>query len=74
MKVTVKLFAYFRDNRFVAEVKEYPQATKVIDVVKDLNIDSEEIGITMINSRHCKFETVLSEGDILAIFPVIGGG
>ena len=74
MKITVKLFAYFRDNRFVAEVKDYPDSTKVIDVVRDLEIDSEEIGITMINSRHCKFESILSEGDILAIFPVIGGG
>jgi molybdopterin converting factor small subunit len=74
MKITVKLFAYFRDNRFVAEVRKYPESTKVIDVINDLDIDSDEIGITMINSRHCKFETVLSDGDILAIFPVIGGG
>jgi molybdopterin synthase sulfur carrier subunit len=51
MKVTVKLFAFFRDGRF-----------KVED------------GITMINNRHCQFETLLQEGDNLAIFPVIGGG
>ena len=59
MKVTVKLFAYFRDNRFVAEVKELPESTKVIDVVELLDIDSEEVGITMINSRHCTFGTQL---------------
>jgi len=43
-------------------------------VVDGLNIDREEVGVLMINSRHCKFETVLQEDDIYAIFPVIGGG
>ena len=74
MKVTVKLFAYFRDNRFIKEEKEYPEGTTVSNVVKEQNIDPEEIGVLMINSRHTKLETPLQENDILAIFPVVGGG
>ena len=74
MKLTVKLLAYFRDNRFVAEVQEYPSSHTVKDIVTDLGIDPEEVGVLMINSRKCKFETVPKENDILAIFPVIGGG
>jgi len=74
MQVTVKLFAFFREGRFKVEEREYPQATTVSDVVEGLGIDLDKVGITMINSRHCKFETLLQEGDNLAIFPVIGGG
>jgi len=74
MQITVKLFAYFRDNRFAVEVSEYPSHTTVGEIIDRLEIDRGEIGITMINSRHCQFETTLNENDILAIFPVIGGG
>lgn len=74
MKITVKLFAYFREERFKKEERDYPESTTVAEVVTGLGIDPEEVGVLMINSRHCLFETVLKEGDDLAIFPVIGGG
>lgn len=74
MQVTVKLFAYFRDKRFAVEVREYPVNTTVGEIIDELGIDRDEIGITMINSRHCQFETTVQQQDILAIFPVIGGG
>lgn len=74
MNVKVKLFAYFRDNRFMEEMWDLADGTTVGQVVDSLTIDREEVGVLMINSRHCAFETVLCEGDILAIFPVVGGG
>ena len=74
MVVTVKLFAYFRDNRFVAEEKEITDGTTVGSIIDELEIDRGEVGITIINSKHCSFDTILQERDILAIFPVIGGG
>ena len=74
MRFTVKLFAYFRDNRFRAEVREYPEGTTVEEVIRSLGIDLEEVGVTMINSRHCTLDQVPVENDQLAIFPAIGGG
>ena len=74
MRFTVKLFAYFRDNRFRAEVRDYPEGTTVEEVISSLGIDLEEVGVTMINSRHCTLDQVPVEGDQLAIFPAIGGG
>lgn len=74
MNVTVKLFAYFRDNRFIAEVRQFDEGTTVADVVDSLSIDPEEIGVLMINSRHTSLDTRLSPDDVLAIFPVVGGG
>ena len=74
MQVKVKLFAYFRDNRFREENRDIAPCTRVVDIVDDLGIDREEVGVLMINSRQCTFETELQEGDALAIFPVVGGG
>ena len=74
MKLTVKLFAYFRDNRFAAEVLQYPDDITVGEIVDRLGIDRDEIGITMINSKHSSFDDTPAEDDILAIFPMVGGG
>ena len=73
MRFTVKLFAYFRDNRFRAEVREYPEGTTVEEVIRSLGIDLEEVGVTMINSRHCTLDQVPAENDQLAILPASGG-
>ena len=74
MKVTVKLFAYFRDNRFKLREQELEPGTEVGQIVDSLSIPRDEVGVLMINSRHAEFDTLLKEDDILAIFPVIGGG
>lgn len=74
MNVTVKLFAGFREGRFVKEDRTFPEHTMVVDIVDNLGIDREEIGVLMRNSLQCSLETALEAGDILAIFPVIGGG
>jgi sulfur-carrier protein len=74
MKITVRLFAFFRDGRFIEEVREYPEKTTVTDVIRDLGIDINAVGVTMIASRHCALDTELTDGDHLGIFPMIGGG
>jgi len=74
MKVTVKLFAHFRNSRFKKENLDLKEDTTVGNIVDSLHIDREEVGVAMINSRHTTFETKLHENDVLAFFPVIGGG
>ncbi len=74
MKITVKLFAYFRDKRFRVREDNIEKGTNVGDIVDNLHIDREEVGVLMLNSRHTDFDNQLADGDILAIFPVIGGG
>ena len=74
MQVTVKLFASFRTSRLPIEVCEYPVGATVADVVADKGIPVAELGIMLINSRHVALDRELAEGDILAIFPLLGGG
>lgn len=74
MNITVKLFASFRTGRFDIENRDYPAETTVADVADSLNLPQSELGIMMINNRHVKLERQLDEGDILALFPLLGGG
>lgn len=74
MQVTVKLFASFQIGRFKLEVRDYPDQTLVGAVVRELNIPEAEVGILLLNAVHAKLDQPLSEGDLLAIFPLVGGG
>jgi len=74
MQVTVKLFASFRTGRFEIETCDYPAGTTVADVADNLKLPHAELGIMMINNRHVKLDRVLADGDILALFPLLGGG
>ncbi len=74
MKVQVRLFAMFRDGRFKEKELELPPGTTVGQIVESLGIDPEEVGVTMINSRHCSLHDMPSDGDVVAIFPMVGGG
>jgi len=72
--VTIKLFAMFQKGRFAVETREYPPATTVEDIVNDLHIPKVEIGVLLVNGRHVAFDHCPGGDDVLAIFPVIGGG
>ncbi len=74
MKITVRLFAFFRDGRFIEDEREYPDKTTVTQVIEGLGIDVNAVGVTMIASRHCSLDAELQDGDSLGIFPLIGGG
>jgi len=74
VRVTVKLFATFRDGRFKVEEKELPEGTCVLEVIQPLNIQPEEIAICLRNGKDANKDTVLKDGDTLALFPPVGGG
>ena len=74
MKITVKLFAVFRNDRFKVEDREYPNNTTVGDVLASLDIENPELGVALINGRHVTVEQELSDGQTLSLFPKVGGG
>ena len=74
IKIIVKLFAMLRRGRFDQSVIEGDESMVVRHVVTMLNIPEKEAAILFINSRHAELDTVLHEGDALAIFPPVGGG
>ncbi|HKZ17243.1 MAG TPA: MoaD/ThiS family protein [Geobacteraceae bacterium] len=74
MRVTVKLFATFRLGRFLAETREYPPGTTVGSILEELELPERELGAVFVNYRHADKDYELREGDIVSIFPLVGGG
>jgi molybdopterin converting factor small subunit len=74
VRVTVKLFAGFQKDRFAVRELEVPAGASIQGIVDDLRISAAEIGVVMVNGRHAQLEQLLAPDDVLAIFPVIGGG
>ena len=74
MKVTIKLFANFRNNRFNKEVRTIAPGVTVGAIVSELALTEEEVGVILINGRHNNLDQPLTEGDILSLFPLVGGG
>ena len=74
MQVTIKLFANFRNDRFIKEVQTIAPGSTVGAIVSELSLTEEEVGVILINGRHSNLDQPLTEGDILSLFPLVGGG
>ncbi len=74
MKITVKLFATFRNGRFKEEEREVPDGATLRQVVVDVGIVEREIGMSLINGCHAPLEQALKDGDNIFLFPMLTGG
>ena len=74
MQVTIKLFANFRNDRFIKEVQTIAPGSTVGAIVSELALTEAEVGVILINGRHSNLDQLLTEGDILSLFPLVGGG
>lgn len=74
MKITVKLFATFRIGREKVQQLELSSETTPGDIIKSLGIEPEEVAILLINGMDGQLGSSLKDGDLLAIFPPVGGG
>lgn len=74
MKITVKLFATFRKDRFDIEERTYPEGTTVGEIVAELQLPRTQLGILLVSSCHVDLDRILVDGETLAIFPLVGGG
>jgi len=73
LRATVKLFAQFRDGRFKAEKIRIAEQTQVKDVVEGLDIPPKEVAICLVNGHDTGLESVIQNGDTVALFPPVGG-
>jgi len=74
MKIKVKLFATLRTNRDKEMDLDLHEKTTPGDILKLLGIPHKDAAIIMINGRHSKLNAGLTENDIVAFFPAVGGG
>lgn len=72
--ITVKLFAYFRDQRGKEVQVNYFEGIKIIDVVNQLGIDPALVAIILVNGKHQPLDSILLDNQKLFLFPPVAGG
>lgn len=74
MQITIKLFASLLIGRFRKEVWEMHAGSTVADILVKLNLLPQGVALLRVNGRDALDEQVLQDGDIIALFPPMGGG
>ena len=72
--IEVRFFATLRNGR--GKIREIPadEVSSAGDILRRFEIPTEEVAILLINSFHSKPENSVKDGDIISLFPPVGGG
>ena len=72
--IEVRLFATLREGRGKMQMLCAADFSTAGDIVRHLQIPAEEVAILLVNGFHKKPDEPVKAGDIVAIFPPVGGG
>jgi molybdopterin synthase sulfur carrier subunit len=80
MQITVRLLASYRrylpDNhdQHAGYAHDVAAGTTLSDLLTELPIPQEEPYTFFLNGRHADRGRTLEEGDVVSVFPAVGGG
>lgn len=74
IKIEVRLFAYFREGRNKIQTLEVNEDTSITKIFEILNIKEEEVALLLLNGFDGSSDRKLKDGDVLSLFPPVGGG
>lgn len=72
--IEVRLFATLREGRGKVQMLSASDFAVAGDIIRFLNIPFEEVAILLVNGFHKKPDEPVRAGDIVALFPPVGGG
>ncbi len=74
MQIEVRLFAGLRRGRFRKRALQVSQDARLAEVLRQLDIPPEDVSLPLVNGRYSEMDRPLEEGDVLSVFPAVGGG
>ena len=72
--IEVRFFATLRDGRGKVMQIDAEKAAVAGDILRLCDIKPEEVAILLINGFHSKPEDPVKDGDVISLFPPVGGG
>ena len=70
----VRLFATLRTGRDKVIDMQWSEGGDGFALLRELGLDADDVAIFLINGKHSTFERILTQDDIIAMFPPVGGG
>lgn len=74
MRVEARLFATLREGRGKVIGVELPDGATAADLALKLGIAPKDIAILLVGGRDAQPDKPLADGDVVSIFPPVGGG
>lgn len=74
MTLFVKLYATLQQNRKDSYEMDLKPGSTVRDILRELDISEDDVGVLMINSRSGTFDQGLGPDDRVTLIPPIDGG
>ncbi len=74
MSIKVRLFATLRENRGKELTLSMQDNATPKDALQELKIAKSDVAILMVNGRDGEFDQHLKKGDVVSVFPPVGGG
>ena len=72
--IEVRLFATLREGRGKILFLEAGELETAGELLRKLDIAPSDVAILLINGFHSKSEDKIKEGDLISLFPPVGGG
>ena len=72
--IEVRLFATLREGRGKIQMLPADKFACAGEIITHLEIPAEEVAILLINGFHKKPQDLVKDGDVVALFPHVGGG
>jgi hypothetical protein len=74
MQITIKFPVSLVNNQPTALARNYPPGTRVRQVIDDFDLPAGQIGVILFNGQYADHGTLLSDGGILTLLPLVDGG
>ncbi len=74
MQIKVRLFATLREGREKEYLMTLNKSETVLDITNRLDINAQDIAILLVNGMDRPLEIGIQDGDVVSIFPPVGGG
>lgn len=72
--IEVRLFATLRQERDKIVMLENQGFSTAGDLIRHLDIPAGEVSILLVNGVHKKADAEIKDGDVVSLFPPVGGG
>ncbi|MGM0397006.1 MAG: MoaD/ThiS family protein [Bacillota bacterium] len=74
IKIEVRYFATLRVDDKKKETLEVQEDRSVGELLDQIGVKLEDVAILLVNGRRTPPENKLKEGDVISLFPPVGGG